>query len=821
MAETKHQLPREIISAWNEILDRLTTLSEAEISLVRAAIRYALPPISRLDALAALRFYIIDSYLDTPSSAEALVAHLPVQSARCRHTATSHPLYTAMIRLTATEGLEHPFRQCCRRMLSMYFADVPANAHPNTLYQQIVQTRDVLSTFTQQNLSGPSHGEKDDHYLFGIVSAHITRAQSVEGDWEKKVLTFQKLFYGQNGIASDHLVPRKPGIRSVARGPQRRRRKRQERDQALDRELLESLQQREARRQQPSSTAKKDSDDPQPAATSESEFDELTKHGPYRYAPSSAPTAAGNEADEQDILLQRTKPSTMTVDDDRAVVQHVQRMALVDTLMSMSDIQRLTTGQLKEVLINCRHDPAQWALSMLLLCTGMPLARLETLTVDRSPEGDPQAEGDMPLVVHDGRLLTYCLLDGPSSPSHTDDHRWVTLALPYALIKAIQHAVECHGDQPFGDTAKQLKRTLARQADHSPGLPPTPKRLTASSWMLIRPAAMDDVAARALSGRFGIALSAPAAYRALAPGELDTLFRHAVDCLLPSLTSWPQPDWLSSAPVAWGVTPNPHATHWQTGSAHAVPVGAFRSWFEWLQCGMGQAARRFANALNPQDRSPDALLEIVAISAAHSYLVMLLSTGCRPHGTRVRCQRVGDDLWLADKDSRRARESRWIPASKELQASLDAHQALVAEASHWLQRRGFEISDHRLTGEFSLFAQINHPQRSRMAVTSITHRGFIQTLTTLQPPVARPDLMPAEVARNITRHSVATYCRGRLPTPQLDAMLGHVHGFRQQGPGSSAAGPARRVWQTIISDLLKEAGHHPLNRSSLAYALRH
>lgn len=236
---------------------------------------------------------------------------------------------------------------------------------------------------------------------------------------------------------------------------------------------------------------------------------------------------------------------------------------------------------------------------------------------------------------------------------------------------------------------------------------------------------------------------------------------------------------------------------------------------------MGRAARQFINPLNPRERSPQALLEVIAISAAHSYLLMLLTTGCRPHGTRVRCERVGDYLWLADKNSPRALESRWIPAAKELQASLDAHQRLVADATGWLERQGYTVNEHRLAGEFSLCAEINETRRTQMAVAPITHRRFIQQLTTLQPSDAEPRLVPDDAVRNITRHSMATYCRGLLSETQLAALLGHVSGFRQQGPGSAAAGPARSAWQTVISDLLKEAGHQTLTRSSLQHALRH
>lgn len=816
----RHQLPRQIINDWDDVMDQVTTLSESDFHFLRAAIRYSLPPVSRLDALKGLQLYIHDHQPHTTGSADALIDHLPIPTDKRQNIATSHPLYTAMMHLTAADHVAHNFLQSCRRMLSDYFAHVSEEAHPVTLYNHILQSRDVLLALSQQGLSGPADGETDDDYLVGQVNHYLTRANATE-DGKRKAITFLKLYHGKNGLTSDHLIPREPGIRTGDRGKQRRKTKQKPRDKHLDQELLQSLQQRTSRHQASSGsgTTTGDPDARQRVLQPEGEFDELIRHGPYRHAAASASKAA-IEADEHDIVLQRRTPSTMTVDDDRAVVRHVQRMSLVDTLTSMTDIHRLTPHQLQEALASCRHDPAQWALSMLLVCTGMPLARLETLTVVMTPTEDhPQEDDETPQVVHDGTLLTYRLLDGPSRLPDSDDHRWVTLALPHALIQAIHQAVEHHGDTPFRGNAKSLRQTWARQADHSAGLPPTPHRLTASSWMLIRPAARDDVAARALSGQFGIALSAPAAYRALAPGELNTLFQHAVGCLLPSLTPWSPPDWLTLAPVAWGVTPNPHAAHWSTGSPHAVPVGAFRSWFEWLQRGMGSAVRRFMSPLRPSERSPETLLEVLAISAAHCYLVFLLSTGCRPQGSRVRCERVNDYLWLADKDSLRARESRWIPVARELQASLDAHQTLVTEATDWLRRRGFEVTDHRLAGEYDLCAEINRAQRSRMAVTAMTHRGFIQTLSTLQPTDARPVLAPEDAVRNITRHSVATYCRGRLPMPQLDATLGHVHGFRQQGPGSSAAAPGRRVWQTTISDLLKEADYHPLNRSSLSHAL--
>ncbi|MDW7748628.1 hypothetical protein [Halomonas sp.] len=821
-----HQLPSAILSEWKYVLEKITTLSESEAALLKAGIRYALPPLSQSDARQALSYYLFDNQVTTAIQVEPLVEQLPIQTEKRRNTASSHPLYTAMVHITGTNSLNQSLYQACRRMLSEYFSDAGHDAHPTTLYEDIVNTRNALSTIAQKNLPGPV-GEADDRYLIGLLNQYMTNVSSnIPANLPRNIARFQRLFRGMNSIIHDDTTARLPGAHSGNRPSQRRGKRKSKRDKDLDGEILTSLRKRDDRRKEKQShTSSMERQDRQQQARSEGEISGLTERGPYRFEAHSKSSTDGEGADEHIETLQRTKPSTMTIDDDRRVVQHAQRMSLVDTLKSMTDIHRLTAGQLIDVLIDCRHDPAQWSLSLLLLCTGIPLERLTSLEINTDLSLEKRPDSDAPQVIMDGALLTYRLLDGPSKAVMTDnDHLWVILSLPPALSEALKKAVAEHGNRPLRGATKKLRLRLTRNArdiSGNPGLPATIARLGASSWMLIRPLAQDDVAAKALSGRFGISLAAPAAYRTLAPGELNDIFQKALECLLPSLISSPYPDWLEGSHYDWITTPYMCADSWQTGSHRAVPVTAFSAWFGWLRQGMREATRRFMSPSNPREPSPESLLDIVATSAAHGYLVMLLTTGCRPHGRHVRCERVEEHLWLADKDSPKAQESRWIPAAKELLTCLDEHRRLVADATDWLTRRGYEVKDRRSPGEYSLFAEINWTHQATMAVIPISHKPFIKWMSNLQPNRNVEGLIPDDAVRNITRHSVATYCRGLLPDAQLAAMLGHVNGFRQAGPSSSAISPARGPWQTIISDLLKDAGYQVLKRNSLQHALRY
>ena len=817
----RHILPKQIISDWDAVLEKLPRFSEAETGLLRTAIKYSLPPVSRTDILFAIKFYLEDINPETKIQTENLVKLLPIRQDKCEKVATSHPLYTAMQLISTPDEISTSFQKSCRRMLSRYFSIQTSDSHPVTLYQDIIKVRDVLIMVRYKGIEGPRTGEKDDQYLMGLVNQHLTTEKYIPKDLKNKIPTFHKLFRGINKITLDDKTSRLPGHKTGDRPPQRRRKNKRNQDELLDNAIQDSLKKR-ADRQQQAQILPDETQDRQGEKRAESEFDDLISRGQYhitQVADSTSPDYSA-EPDEHVETLQRKKPSTMTAADDRVVVQYAQRMSQIDTLSSMTDIHRPTSEQIMEGLIRCRNNPVQWSLATLLLCTGMPLARLQKLKADTEQVSTADKPNDTPLLIENGTVLTYQLLDGPSGSVNNDNHRWVTLALPDALIQALQQAVLAHGQSPFIRATQPLKRRLSQEIDNTPGLPLTPARLTASSWMLIRPAALDNIAAKALSGRYGIALSAPAAYRALAPGELNEIFQKVVGYLLASLRSYPAPHWLKSPPIAWSITPNPNPATWHTGSARAVPVNAYRSWFGWMQHGMGQALRRFISPA-PHQRSPRDLLDAVAISAAHAYLVMLLATGCRPHGHRVRCERLDGHIWLADKNSRRALESRWIAVSRELQASLDAHKVLVEAAAKWLDREGYTINDHRLIGQWSLSAEINWTHSRKMTVTPITHRGFIQLLSNLQPVGSHASLVPDEAESNVTRHSVATYCRRRLSETQISAMLGHVHGFRQQGPGSSATAPARSHWQAVISELLKEAGYRELTRSSLQHALRH
>ncbi|MBK1735810.1 hypothetical protein CKO15_11075 [Halorhodospira abdelmalekii] len=502
---------------------------------------------------------------------------------------------------------------------------------------------------------------------------------------------------------------------------------------------------------------------------------------------------------------EREQPSALTETDDRFAQRHGPRLAATSVLNTPTDLHRLPTGRVVQALLVLAKDPLDWAYAWLLLTTALPPQRLATLQrAGSAPEGQTPHES--------AGLLIYRLLDGPVAVG-TGANCQVTLRLPAGIAQALADAPH---QAPFTGQPGRINRRLRRALDGTPGLLPTADRLRASAELRIEAHARDAVAARALTGRFGLAQNAPAAYRRFVSGELQGLFEAVTD-------EWAQavdqraaddPDLAQRlAALRFESEPSEAMEPVPTGSGRAVPPAAYEPWLRRLRRGADGIGAHLLQ-LPPNDpRCAEKLLQVVRLHAAYTSLLWLLATGARPIGPRtewVVAERgvlaaAHPAAYLADKSSGVYRERRVIPVCRPLEQQLQVHERVRTMVVQLLERRGFTVTDQRPTAQQALPAELVRLRRDTLEC-----RLFTQPR--LEAALREAGLEPDRQARNAPRHTVATVLRERLAQRQVDAVLGHARaGLGVWAPGSTEGFDAAAVYRAF-TELLDAAGatvHEP------------
>ncbi|MGY4877855.1 hypothetical protein ACLUEY_08185 [Vreelandella aquamarina] len=850
-------LPVIVLAEWETVLET-STLTQPQQALIRAAIQYALPPINQPQLLRAIEVYARDHEIMIPAELKDTVHYLDIPGTALTQYIVSYPLCHAMTdpkSPKAIADLGSPFQRAARQMLSGYFSDVDETAEGGLWYQDLQQTRDVLRELVNMGIRHPVLPPID-RGIVALVNQHLVASSASSNGLHQKCIRVVQLFAGINGTGAENA--KKPGLRKREKTFRSSSLSRQHTQHAVIHEMNSHLRDviQTQQRQRETACQRIDAD-----VVDKNEFTQsyslyrrpLSKKAVVHDLGLSSATynlverVNNHEAsDDQLLTVTRQSPSTLTPQDDKTLVKKANRQAATDTLVSVSDIQRLTAAQIASLLSETWKTPTLWAFSLLLLSTGLPYKRLITLKrSNEMPTSRPATDENLLWNENTG-YLWYMLLDGPSYNDGNLNNQ-VVLTLPAELNrKLIASAAGSDSDQPLLNAPRALKDYTRHHKKMTTGLLPTPARLTASAPLLIRSYAHDEIAQLALSGRFGVQYGAKAAYRQLSPGELNTLFSDVVTALnghLPCINqNYEYMNDTASAGEATddthsdtAITTNDHASpsalmtaeekfpnhpsDWITGSFLAAQPQQFVDWFKGLDTAITRSVTRFTSVMSPRKRSIRDACTICHLLACRAYLVLLLATGCRPHGPSTHYCLSNKKLWIADKDSPRYRESRVVPAVPALIKTLEQHALLLDSVTQWLKRRGGQINDLRADNQKIGYVHTHSKKDQQYVIYPIEHRYFQKTMENCLPHGIE-DVASVRV-RNVTRHSVATYLRAVLPAPVIDNLLGHTGSSVRPTTSESIALPYGRTSLTAaIERLLQQAQATTLNTSGAIHVFK-
>lgn len=516
--------------------------------------------------------------------------------------------------------------------------------------------------------------------------------------------------------------------------------------------------------------------------------------------PDNKCVEALEEASEH-ITLQRATTSTLTPRDDSQLTRRFTLGAPTTTLSSITDISRLTPEHIHDV-ISLPMDALTHTYAILLLSTGLPAQRLMKLVVSQHLDAVILDQYDeRPHYCPSAGVLCYRLLDGPSVRSNAPESLWVSLNLPASLAIALGgHKSDQYSQRPFFGARGRLNKQLRRHFRKKPGISPTANRLSASSWLYRRPHAVDDVAAATLAGQFGLALAAPAAYRQLPGNEIQQLFNDTLKNL--GVTDSTSPTASDQNFVRMPIPNSP------VGSAVAHSSDAFVPIFQEIRAAMRAPQSEIAHWWLGMPFPIDALVTLYQLVATHELLAWQLSSGARPIGANSE-NRVGQkNQWVHDKNSARGTESRVIPLLTHIRDGLCSLQRWITSLIHITATEGIIVEDRR-TAKRDTPAWMWIPKQSQRLVLRDMSWSDISSLPLPSLP-AWPN--------NVTRHSLTSWLRHRVPDATVDALLGHArHGRMLSSPRAEASIGEQTQLRRALQTWLKECGYQPLDWSRMPW----
>lgn len=773
------QPPGWIIERYERIAD--SHGMEASLRpLFMGVISEMLPPPTRPDLQQAAELYAQDHGMPKPTELITTFDNLTsLSSTPCTTTGTQYPLWYALSQPRFLNRHDED-ALTARRLLRDWFTPVIRGAVPGIYGTQVRHVRDILVlVLDHAELHGMSLSSYDD--VIRIMGHPVMQTQ--RQDASRQYQTLYELYEEQ----------RRPGVRVGAdlSGYQRSRRASQ-RPRKLN---GYQVSRREQIADAPLAPQRRVTDTPsRDRASDEGQLDtELSERG-YRYARHTAPHRETADTPDQTIpVIERSTPSQLTPADDRRAARQAVQMAATQTLATQEDVHRLTPGQIRQVL-SLDLPPAEWALTRLLLVTGMPVRRLVTLQripYDSAPTDDDTA--DPPRWHPMSSTWRYRLRDGPSpAQDGSTAHQWVTLGLPTEVNDALLSVDE---ETPLAGSVAQLNRRLKRHFRDAPGLTPTAERLAATSPLLMGSLARDNHAMLTLKGQYDLLHSAPAAYRQLDRGSLQQLFDAGMTrcgVLTPS-----------SPPVL--------ASSDYVGSSRALAASAWQPWTTRLQDAIEQAREPLETWLRPDPLPIASVVDYVQLAAAYAYLGWLLATGARPASENAQGMITGTRAWISDKGSRRGTESRVIPVDASTLQQLTSHRTLVEKTILLMERHHTPIDDLRRTDQqWPTWIYLTHHRQPQCRIRAIHHADFRQVLSRLlnTEPLSEA-LLPAD---NATRHSLTTALYRAIPEAELDAHAGHARiGRDRTHPRANVSLYQSQACQQHISAWLKATGYRVLN----------
>lgn len=752
-------------------------------------IRHYLPPTHSMALRAMIKYAALDwpelPSLDIDAYIRGLWPHTPHDPLPRRGLGVPYPVYYAMTGVFR----DHTARSSiARRILGGLLSDVGTGATPTTYYEDVLAARETLTLVL--DLLDPAHADTG----WRASAHHALRAADGLGlspgsRAYHHVERYRALLTGEREVGV-------PQVRQPE-GVRRRRGSRQHEDTAY----------RERIQRQAAAIVAADADSRERALTSGEEVQSgaLISAGgaSYQHVHRSAPESMGEPCDAPGVdYVRRAQPSALTPRDDRMLVHQASRMAPTSALPAETDFHRLPLARIAAALESLSSDATAMAYVWLLATTGIPPSRLGATRL-----GGDIPSGDEPVWDADSGCLSYRLERGPVCVG-TGEHLVVSLHLP----QAIREALASSEDRPFDGAHKRVPGRLQTAARQHPGPTPTPSRLAASAIYRLAPHARDQAAIATLSGRYPLALAAPAAYRAYPTVELQQMYDAAAASLVREIKQRCNPsaavrDWLDQAAAP---SPNQPASR-LIGSGRLPSTTQVRSLVGRLREACSDADREICQQAMRGPVHLHTLLRLVEAHAAYVYLAWQMATGARPVSANTVAVRVGlHDAYLADKASGRHVERRLIPLPSLLLRHLLAHSRLIAAAEQVLEHRQSPVSSDPGMQASAIPVYLHYRRRHGVQRVTMGQQRFAEWLEVVDPGCAWP--------ANATRHYFASVMRRKVSEDAVMALLGHArHGLSLHALTSTAT----IRWDDVRDAqdrLLAHVECQPLTLSGVAHA---
>lgn len=751
--------PHETYQQWQSVLDR-SDLTSYDIQNIMLVVQYVQPPLSIETLTTAAEIFSWDHHEQSFNEAiSQLSSHEIIKKGRPSNIGTLCPVFFAMTnpRFLGISGCQKSFlgRQLIHEWFSTIAAEINTSRH--NFYSHVLAVRHVLMAVIGSEYQADDTGLLPDEFFLSAIKSDslYSERRSIERSYK----IFAEI--NKNDLSPGELIRRSSGGRRGAA-----QKKREKKDPWHDAQV-----QALAKLAPPARTREAQPSDPK-ASGKPGKLEESSEAAKLGFRPISTSTVAVGDAEKNEQpVLQRQTPSALTPTDDKRVVQQWAASTATTSLSSVGDLSRLPPEHVREVL-TVSLTPIEKALAVLLIITGIPVNRLTSLEVQRSenaaPPGLQTKNNDRPVFFSATAELWYRLLDGPSAPTENKHHQWVQLRVPDILAAALLDPDLLEPDRPFRRVRTRLNRRLQSHFRKHPGIMPTANRLRASSWLWRRPHACDDVAAEMLTGQFGLALAAPAAYRQVSRAEIQCVFNNTVMSLgintESTLNSFEHP----------ADNENDSA---MMGSAIAQPPDVFALLFGELRDAMTPLIDELAMWWAGQPFPRQSFAALYQYVAAYNLLAWQLSTGARPVGPSTQVHLGSRVQWIRDKGSSRDIESRVIPLLTDIQKSLSQLQRWTGNLLHQLRNQNIIIDDRRTNGR-NTPAWLLAPARGRRLVLRDMTWADLRSLSLTNT---------VGLADNVARHSLTSWLRERVTDAAVDALLGHALNGRSLSSPRAAA----------------------------------
>lgn len=768
--------PADIRAYWAEVVDALD-LDPDEKRTVLTIVAYSQPPLYAEAFTAACTLYAADhGIMVSTASLDAIRGSTDISSARPKRTGSYYPLFYALTHPKKLGNLRCQTSQFTRQSLSGIFQEVTSGSlvSRHRYYQHVVDIRDVMIAIIESGWQPEERQGTREEALLSAVNNDALYGL-IDDRLARKIETFEMMIGGE--IEPGEIQRQRTGSGGGNGGGREGAIKRDEWHTARVAEL-----------------AKKSS---RPLTTRQGALRKVSSHDASlrdidMQARPAADDHGANESASETLILQRQTPSLQTPADDRRLVRGWLAGAPTTSLQSVTDLARLTP-ELVDQVMSSSLTPACQLFATLLLSTGLPPARLARLEAkEASLEALIATGDDRPYWLPADQLLIYQLRDGPVPRETSSAATWVFLTLPASLASMLTGLEVPFPRWPLQNVATTLNQQLRRVFTGTPGVTPTAHRLSASSWLYCRPPARDDVAAASLSGKFGLGLSAPAAYRRIPRAEHQHIFEKVLRQL-----GWAVPE-SSLRPATPAQTP--HRDMAMAGSGVAQPASTFAELFQGLRDAMQDPSAELAGWWPGEPIPLTAVTTLHQLVSSHELLAWQLATGARPIGpSSQHC--LADELqWVCDKASALGRESRVIPLLATIRNNLQAYH-------QWTQAILIRVTQGRIRVDDQRTATRQTPHwmaPSRRGKGIILRDMLWQDMATLPPLAAWP--------HNVCRHSTASWLRQHCPDALVDHLLGHTrHGRMLSSPRTEATLGQQHELRRALTEWLSQCGYRPLN----------